>query len=85
MVFFLVPEAAFSFYFLTLVREQDNGGRKPRKILQDAAGDMDLVKVVDWVVHNRLESVQQNNDPTGNAKLRKACFPFSLLGVYTRA
>jgi hypothetical protein len=50
---------------------QDNGGRKSRGALQNAAGSMDILKVVEWVNNGRLESVVQNNDPTGQAKLRK--------------
>lgn len=34
---------------------------------------MDVVKVVDWVKNNRIEHLVQNNDPTGQAKLRKVC------------
>ena len=34
---------------------------------------MDLTKVVEWVVHNKLENVVQNNEPTGQAKTRKVC------------
>jgi hypothetical protein len=50
---------------------QDNGGRKPRRILQTDAGEMDLLKVVEWVKHQRLENALQVNEPTGQAKLRK--------------
>ncbi len=56
---------------LFLSKHQDNGGRKPRRILCDAAGNMDLKKVVDWVVHQRLENVHQSNEPTGLQKQRK--------------
>ena len=56
---------------------QDNGGRKPRRILQDDAGNMDLLKVVEWVCHSRLENSSVNNEPTGMAKLKKVIFPCS--------
>jgi hypothetical protein len=59
---------------LTQCHVQDNGGRKPRLSLQNAAGDMDIVKVVEWVKNGRLDNIVQANDPTGQAKLRKVCF-----------
>ncbi len=69
----LLPDAYELFLCVCVfVRVQDNGGRKPRKILMDNTGDnMDLDKVVEWVSHCRLENAHQNNDPTGQAKLRK--------------
>ena len=66
--------------WLTRICEtQENGGRKPRRILQNAAGDMDLMKVVEWVCNSKLENVVQNNDPTGQAKLKKVRLYFSCL------
>ena len=59
---------------MTQCHVQDNGGRKPRLSLQNAAGDMDIVKVVEWVKNGRLDNIVQANDPTGQAKLRKVCF-----------
>ena len=35
---------------------------------------MDIEKVVDWVCHMRLQNVAQNNEPTGQTKLRKDFF-----------
>ena len=32
---------------------------------------MDIEKVVEWVKEGKLEHVVQNNEPTGQAKLRK--------------
>ena len=50
---------------------QDNGGRKPRGLLQNAADEMDILKVVEWVKNGRLDNAVQNNNPTGQEKLRK--------------
>ena len=84
LVFFCTP------YWQRLTRllekkKQDNGGRKPRRILCDDNGDMDLHKVVDWVVHQRLESVYQNNEPTGLMKQRKVWTLITSSISYTNA
>jgi hypothetical protein len=51
---------------------QDNGGRICRSCLtKPVDGSMDIVRVVDWVVHKRLDHLVANNEPTGQAKLRK--------------
>ena len=34
---------------------------------------MDIVKVVDWVSQGRLDHIIQNNEPTGQEKMRKVC------------
>ena len=40
-------------------------------MLTNDTGDMDIVKVVDWVSHGKLEYQVQHNEPTGQDKLRK--------------
>ena len=64
--FFLHSFSFFSFLFL-----QENGGRIPRARLSDGQGNMDIEKVVEWVKHGKIEHMVQNNEPTGQAKLRK--------------
>jgi hypothetical protein len=40
-------------------------------LLQNAADEMDILKVVEWVKNGRLDNAVQNNNPTGQEKLRK--------------
>ena len=56
---------------LTKLHQQENGGRKPRKLLTDDTGNMDVFKVVEWVSHGLLDHAVQHNEPTGHEKLRK--------------
>ena len=54
---------------------QENGGRISRKHLLNNNNEMDIEKVVEWVKHYKLNHVVQNNNPTGQAKLRKVALP----------
>jgi len=42
-----------------------------------------MKKVVDWTVHQRLENVHQNNEPTGLMKQRKVCVCVCVYAAYT--
>lgn len=52
-------------------KKQENGGRRPRKLLLDDNGSMDIGKVLEWVCNSRINYRVENNGPTGQDKLRK--------------
>ena len=56
---------SFSPVFTHASFAQENGGRKQRRLLQDDNGNMDIIKVVEWVKNSTLDSTYQNNNPVG--------------------